>query len=81
MNIQFYPNELDYVNAKLRPSGHTDESSFLGTFLLACTRADSQNYELLRPVLHELMRKYPADPKSLAAEERRQNEADDRIDR
>jgi len=68
MNIQFYPDELDYVNVKLRPAGHTDESSFLGTFLLACLRADCQNYEILRPALQVMMRKEPADPELLAKE-------------
>lgn len=56
--IQFYPDELDYVNAKMktRPSG---DSSFLGLFLMACLRADEENYELLRPFLAKLMEKYP----------------------
>ena len=68
MNIQFYPDELDYVCAKIHPMGHTDSSSFLGTFLLACQRADVENYELLRPALHEMMKKYPADPERLKME-------------
>lgn len=72
MNIHFYPDELDYVNAKLHlraaPQTRADESSFLGTFLLACMRADFENYELLRPALAQLMEKYPADPVRLAME-------------
>jgi hypothetical protein len=69
MIIQFYPDELDYVNATLHPSIRAaDDKSFLGTFCLACLRADDENYELLRPVLAVLMGKYPADPERLAME-------------
>ena len=68
MIIQQYPHELDYVNVKLlrRPKSETD--SFLGGFLMCCLRADAENYELLRPVLHKLMEKYPADPDDLESE-------------
>lgn len=58
MTIQFYPAELDYVNAKIRTRSH-DDASFLGTFCWACLRADAQNFELLRPVLAKIMEKYP----------------------
>lgn len=74
MNIQFYPDELDYVNAKLHPTGiraiveDANTGSFLATFLLACSRADAQNYELPRPVLKVMMEKYPAHPFRLAME-------------
>lgn len=68
MNIQFYTDELDYVNAKTHIFGGIDPMSFLGTFLRACLLADSENYELLRPVLAVLMKKYPADPRRLAQE-------------
>lgn len=68
MTIQFYPEELDYVNAKMHPLGLTDPSSFLGAFLLACLRADNENYELLRPALRALMVKYPADAERLKIE-------------
>jgi hypothetical protein len=54
--IQIYPDELDYVNAKM---GCTGDKSFLRAFLEACLRADEENYALLRPVLHHFMRKYP----------------------
>ncbi len=69
MILNGYPDELDYVNAQL----HTlvrDESdeSFLGTLCLAATRADDENYELLRPVLVAMMTKYPASPRRLAIE-------------
>jgi hypothetical protein len=67
--IQFYPDELDYVNATLSPRGN-DDKSFLGTFCDACLRADNENYELLRPVLQQLMQKYPAPAKRLEAERR-----------
>jgi hypothetical protein len=69
MILNFYPEELDYVNAQTHPlirSG--DDASFLRTFCLAAARADSENYELLRPVLIVMMIKYPADPKRLAME-------------
>lgn len=68
MNIQFYPDDLDYVNAQLHPLSFTDSNSFLATFCNACLRADAENYELLRPVLAVLMGKYPARPERLDAE-------------
>jgi hypothetical protein len=67
MTIQFYPDELDYVNATIAFKGDGD-TSFLGIFCEACLRADDENYELLRPVLAKLMEKYPADPARLAME-------------
>lgn len=67
MNIQFYPRELDYVNAKLLEAGEIT-SSFLHTFLLACLRADAENYEQLRMPLAHFMQKYPAKKEFLAAE-------------
>jgi len=75
--IQSYPDELDYVNAKLRgvidrsegkPVAGPFEGSFLSAFCLACLRADSENYEFIRPALLLLMDKYPADPERLRAE-------------
>lgn len=72
MNIQGYPDELDYVNAKMRPRDQAGivqgPQSFLSTFLSACLRADAENYEVLRPALRFFMTKYPADPRALAAE-------------
>lgn len=68
MNIQFYRDELGYVNAKLHPLANMDPQSFLGTFLQACLRADFDNYELLRPALLALKQKYPADPERLQME-------------
>lgn len=67
MIIQGYPNELDWVNAKLAEAG-PDCKSFVTTFCRAALRADSDNYELLRLPLGVLMVKYPAQPKRLAAE-------------
>jgi len=64
--IQAYPDELDWVNAKLHKIPGSE--SFLSFFCGACLRADAQNYEILRPALLILMQKYPADPKRLAAE-------------
>jgi len=66
MNVQGYPRELNYINAKLKER----VGGFLETFFLACTRADAQNYEIIRPALWELMKKYPARPEFLAAEVR-----------
>ena len=60
MNIQFYPNELDYVNAKLAPSARK-VGSFMEYFLHACAAADMQNYEMLRPALKTIMEKYPVE--------------------
>lgn len=68
MIIQFHRDELDYVNAKLSGGPDyipRDPDSFLSTFLMACLRADADNYELLRPVLKAFMKKYPADPRAL----------------
>ena len=69
MLIQNYPWELDYVNAKLH-SRDVNDQSFLGTFLLACLRADAENYELLRQTLFLMMLKYPSDHESMRAERR-----------
>ena len=54
-NLQFYPEDHDYVNKKL------DEypGSFLKNFLWACRAADAENYELLKPILQKIKEKYP----------------------
>ena len=57
MDIQYYPDELDYASAKLRENPRA--SSFLNQFLESCVRADAQNYELIRPALQAFMKKYP----------------------
>jgi hypothetical protein len=67
MTIQFYPHELDYVNAQIRMRG-PDDSSFVGAFCRACLKADADNYEILRIALGVFMRKFPMDPDLLAAE-------------
>ena len=69
MTIQFYPDELDYVNAKLHPMA-PKTGSFLTSFLQACLAADSENYELLRPALRQIMLKHPASPERLEMERR-----------
>jgi hypothetical protein len=66
--IQSYPEELDYVNACMHPTAA--HGSFLDAFLQACISADSENYELLRPVLRALIVKYPAPPERLEGERR-----------
>lgn len=66
MTIQGYPDELDYVNARLHPTAEC--GSFLEAFCRAALSADSENYELLRPTLLILMERYPADPQRLAME-------------
>jgi hypothetical protein len=66
VNINLYPEELDWVNATI--SIRAGSNSFLELFCEACLRADFQNYELLRPVVAEFMRKYPAPPARIAAE-------------
>lgn len=77
MIIQSYPDELDYVNAQLHPLVRSkNDQSFLGTFCLACLRADGSNYQLLRPVLHVLMEKYPADRERLRMERLRMERHD-----
>jgi len=68
MNIQGYPDEVNYVNAVLHPEAKKC-GSFMDYFLHACLHADWENYELLRPVLRKIMEKYPADPERLAMEE------------
>lgn len=67
MTIQGYPEELDYVNAQLHGRG-PDDISFLGTFCLACLRADAENYEDLRCALHIFMMRYPASAERLKME-------------
>lgn len=67
--IQEHPGLLDYVNAKLYPEA-IERGSFLGCFLTACLLADSENFELLKPVLEKLAVKYPADPDRLEAQRR-----------
>lgn len=82
MIIQSYPDELDYVNAQLHPLMRSkDDQSFLGTFCLACLRADGSNYQLLRPVLHVLMEKYPADRERLRMERDDSGRADSPVTR
>lgn len=60
MIIQQYPKELNYCNAILHPLA-PKVGSFLELFCHACLRADSENYELLRPALLIMKEKYPAD--------------------
>jgi hypothetical protein len=67
VTIQEFPSELAYVRAQLHNRPPVDQS-FLGTFCLCLLRADSQNYEFLRPALYWFMTKYPADPRRLAIE-------------
>ena len=68
MTVQFYPDELNYINAKLHPLAPKC-GSFLDAFLRACMAADGENYALLRPALREIMMKYPADEERLRMEE------------
>lgn len=71
MIIQQYPDELDYVNARLHPlEVPEDDKSFLATFCMACLRADGLSYELLRPALQEFMVRFPANPDRLDMERR-----------
>jgi hypothetical protein len=65
-SIQSYPYELDWLSAVT--FGRGEDNSFLVTFCNACLRADGENYEVLRPVVHFFMGKYPADPERLAIE-------------
>ena len=58
--IQSYPDELDYVNAKLHPLAK-QSGSFLDAFLRSCLAADFENYEIVRPALAKIMEKYPAE--------------------
>lgn len=60
MNIQFYPDELNYCCAKMHPEAPRC-GGLLRAFLMACLRADGENYEILRPALHAFMVKYPPD--------------------
>jgi hypothetical protein len=66
MNIQFYPDELDWVNATILDANNS--KSFLETFCHAALRADFQNYEIIRPALLQFIEKYPARPERIAAE-------------
>jgi hypothetical protein len=67
MNIQFYPDELDWVNAQLHNRDPNDKS-LVGAVCWVALRADPENYELFRPFMHIMMRKYPADPERLKRE-------------
>lgn len=67
MNIQGYPDELDWVNAKLAERGFHD-ASFIGGVCLTALRADPINYELFRPFLKLMMAKYPERPNSKRSE-------------
>jgi hypothetical protein len=69
MIIQMYSDELHYCNAKLHPFG-ARPGSFLELICHAALRADAQNYEILRPLIHVMMSKYPADKERLDAEQR-----------
>ncbi|HXP82600.1 MAG TPA: hypothetical protein VN976_22060 [Verrucomicrobiae bacterium] len=69
MNIQGYPDELNYVNAILHPLA-PKSGSFLTAFCQACQAADFENYEFLRPPLAVFMQKYPCDVQRRAMEER-----------
>lgn len=73
MSIQFYPDELDYVNAKLGSVQNVNDEApkcggFLQAFLIACLRADDPNYEIIQPALRTFMQIYPADPERLEME-------------
>jgi hypothetical protein len=65
--IQDYPEDLDLVNAMLKP--RKGANSFLEHFLEACLHADSENYEIMRPMLMFLVAKYPPSAKDLSAEQ------------
>lgn len=66
MTIQSYPDELNYVNAKLKE----EPGTFMKNFLTACLFADAENYESIRISLHVIEQKYPADPTFLMQEQR-----------
>lgn len=66
--IQGYPDELDWVNAKMAES--PESKSFVTTVCWVALRADPQNYEMFRDFLHQVMRKYPAKPDLLEAQRR-----------
>jgi len=53
--IHFYEADRKFAEAKL------DEmpNLFLHHFLHACLHADSENYELMRPVLHKVAAQFP----------------------
>jgi hypothetical protein len=65
--IQSFPDELDYVNAKLHPLAPTC-GSFCDAFLRACLSADWEWYPKLQPILREMMEKWPPDPRRLEIE-------------
>ncbi len=66
--IQFYPDLLDYCNAKIAET--RGSSSFIGAFCLACVRADGENFETLRPALEAIRVKHPARASYLEHERR-----------
>ena len=67
MNIQFYPDELDYVNATLHPLA-PKPGRYLELLCHAALRADTENYELIRPALLAAMAKYPPNEERLQME-------------
>jgi hypothetical protein len=67
MTMHHYPEESTYILAILHPKA-PKVGSFLMAFCEACVRADIENYELLRPALKVLMKKYPCDIQRQAVE-------------
>jgi len=67
--IQEFPDELDYVNAKLHPLSPAS-GSYLLWLCYTALASDANNYPLIQPAIRSAMVKYPADPDRLAAERR-----------
>lgn len=54
MNIHEYPDEHYWAIEAVNRSGH-----FLHDIAAAALRADADNYEIIRPAIQKLMKKYP----------------------
>lgn len=55
MIVSFYFELSEYVRKKMQEN----PGSFLRGFLECCVLADSENFELLKPVLEKIVEKYP----------------------
>jgi hypothetical protein len=69
--IQEFPDELDWVNAKL--ADHP--GSFVELFCRCALAADGTNYPLMRPLVATMMAKYPANELRLLMERHDNNRA------
>ena len=54
-SIEFYSEELEYCKSTMQ----YQRGSFMTHFIRACLHADGENFQLMLPVLRDIMAKYP----------------------